>query len=186
MSDTTHTPVVVPEPPPVDPTIVFPTISADDPQAQAQINAMVAQMNAQLEQQRNIILEQATARFQREMAEMQARQQIETYAQHATTPTFDRPHALPFTAQEMIDFLTPLSAAQRTQARAMFDRLLKSGFVDFGEYGAIGEERTQSAAERWDAAVAAKTRNGMARSKAIEALMVEQKALYEAYRKEGR
>lgn len=172
---------------PALPPITPPTFSASDPAVAAQVNAVVAQMTAQFEQQRQIVLEQAQAQFQRQLAEMQAQQAIQTYAQHITTPTMQRPHALPFTSAEVVTFLSSLNPEQRKGAQGMFDRLLDSGLVSFEELGSSGEgaETQQSAKEQFDAAVQAKVASGMSRLAAMQAVQREQPTLYAEYRNEG-
>lgn len=176
-------------PPPAAPAVPMPplpTLIASDPAmqaqaVQAQIDALAAQMAAQMEQQRATIMEQAQAQFQRQMAEMQARQQVETYAQHITTPTMQRPHALPFTAAEVSTFLLSLNGDQRTTARGLLDRVLTAGLVSFEEIGTSAEGGEASVDDRWQAAIDAKVKTGMSRSGAIEAVKREQPDLAAEY-----
>jgi hypothetical protein len=183
MDDTTHEGgAEAPTLPPLQP----PQFTASDPAVQAQVNAVVAQMTAQFEAQRQVVLEQAQAQFQRQLAEMQARQQIDTYAQHVTTPTMQRQHALPFEAGAVSAFLSSLSASQRQTAIGLFDRILDAGLVSFEEIGGAGAgDDNASAAEQWSALVNAKVALGMSRVNAIQAAMKEQPDLYAAQTKKG-
>jgi ClpP class serine protease len=177
MSDTPVQAVPVPEPS----LSSLPTISVSDPDAQAQINAMVAQMTAGFEAQRKAILEQAQVQFQRQIAEMEARQRIDTYAQHATTPTLTRPHALPFTADALSSFLLSLNAEQRTQACSMFDTMLSAGLVNFEEIGSQGNGDERPAADEYEEAVTLKMKTGLSRSDAISAVRREKTELVKRY-----
>jgi ClpP class serine protease len=181
MDEETTQQVEAPPLPPLQP----PQLATNDPAVQAQVNAVVAQMTAQFEAQRQIVLEQAQAQFQRQLAEMQARQQIETYAQHVTTPTLQRQHALPLEASAVATFLSGLSADQRTSARGLFDRILDAGLVSFEELGTSAESVEQSAGERFEGAVNAKVSAGMSRLSAIQAVGKEQPALYAEYQAES-
>jgi capsid assembly protease len=168
----------------VDPTalppITPPTFSASDPAVTAQVNAVVAQMTAQFEQQRQIVLEQAQAQFQRQLAEMQAQQAIQTYAQHITTPTMQRPHALPFTGAEIITVLSSLNASQRTAVQGLLDRVLDSGLVSFEEIGSSGDSDARNEREQYQALVSEKVKGGMSRLEAIKSVNREHPALYAA------
>lgn len=171
--------------PPALPPLQPPTFNAADPAVAAQVNAVVAQMTAQFEAQRQIVLEQAQAQFQRQLAEMQAQQTIQTYAQHITTPTMQRQHALPLEASAVVSFLSGLNATQRTSAQGLFDRILDAGLVSFEEIGSSGEGGERDVAAEWHAAVQAKVALGMAQSSAIEAVKRENVALYDAYNASG-
>lgn len=171
---------------PALPPITPPTFNAADPAVTAQVNAVVAQMTAQFEQQRTIVLEQAQAQFQRQMAEMQAQQQIQTYAQHATTATLQRQHALPIEADALTSFLSSLNAGQRTVAQGLFTRILDAGLVSFEEIGSQGDGAPeQTAKEQFDAAVSAKVSTGMSMLSAIQAVGRDNPTLYAAYQAES-
>lgn len=174
-----------PQAPPVEPPAP-PQFTAADPAVQAQINDVVAQMRAEQAAQRALVLEEARAQFAREMAEERARSAIQTYAQHVTTPTLQRPHALPFTSAEMATLLTETPAAPRAKWQAFIDKILADGFVDFSEYGSVGEGiGEQSTKEQFDAAVLAKMQGGMSKLNAMQAVGREQPELYRAYQAES-
>lgn len=180
---------VVTSAPPVDTqqaAFEAPQISASDPAVQAQVNAVVAQMTAHFETQRKLVMEQAQQAFQRQLAEMQARQDVEAYAQHITTPTMQRPHALPGQPATYAEFLLSLSAPQRQTARGLFDGILAGGLVNFEEIGSQGEgEESKDAKAEFESAVTAKMAGGLSRSAAILAVKDAQPALFAAYNATG-
>lgn len=154
----------------------------DDTATQAQISAYVGQLEARFKAQQEDAFRRAQQEFERRMQELQAKQQIESYAQHITTPTLTRQHALPGQASAYSSFLLSLSAEQRKAAQSLFDGILSAGLVSFEEIGSSGEgEQEKNAGERWNAAVQAKVAGGMARSAAIGAVMKEQPELYREY-----
>ena len=142
-------------------------------QAQALLAQARQEFAAQLERERQT--------FAAQLAAEKAQQEIRAFAQHVTTPTITRKHALPFTADEVGAFLSTLDAGQRQSFSAMMERLLQNGLVSFEEIGTTGAEDTRSAVDAWDAAVTAKVALGLARSTAISTLMREQPAMYAAY-----
>lgn len=176
----------LPDAPPAEPValppLTPPVIASNDPAVQAQVNAVVAQMTAQLEEQRRMVLEQAQAQFQRELANMQAQQAIQTYAQHITTPTLSRPSGLPGQASDYSAFLASLTADQRKAAQVLFDRILASGLVSFEEIGSAGDgEGARSAKEEHEALVVAEmAKNGNSRVAALQSVNRARPDLYAA------
>lgn len=145
------------------------------------------QFTVQMQQQIEYARQQAEAAASRQIAEFQARQQIETYAQHITTPTLKRQHALPGQPSTYSAFLMGLNGEQRKTAQAIFDTILTSGLVSFEEIGSEGDAPPeQSAQEQFEDAVLAKVANGMTRLAAMQAVQNEKPELYNAYRQEGR
>lgn len=154
---------------------------------QAKIDRLVSLREQEWKGREALLLQEAEARFERRMQELQAKQQVESYAQHITTPTLTRQHALPGQASAYSAFLLSLGATQRTVAMGLLDGILASGLVSFEEIGSAGEAKAESSAkERWDTAVQAKVSTGMARSAAISAVMREQPALYREYGESGK
>lgn len=142
---------------------------------------IAAQMQAEIA----AVKEQARLEAQREIAEFQARQSIASFAQHVTTPTLARPHALPLDAARVEKFLISLSAAQRPEAQAILSAVLDSGLVSFDELGAQGDDKNQpSAIERYEAALTAKLAQGLSRSAALSAINREQPSLAAEYNAE--
>lgn len=175
MSDLDHTPQAEPG---GAPQALDAELSAAE---QAKIDRLVALREQEWQAREKMILAEAEARFERRMAEERARQQIESYAQHVTTPTLTRPHALPFEAREVATFLGSLSAEQRKGATALFDRILDAGLVSFEEIGTDGEAAAeQSAQERYQALVNAKVAAGMSAVNAMKAVNREHPDLYAA------
>jgi hypothetical protein len=165
---------------PALPPITPPTFNAADPAVTAQVNAVVAQMTAQFEQQRQIVLEQAQAQFQRQMAEMQAQQTVRTWAQHASTPTINRQHAVPQSADELYGLAMEMSAAPRQKFMAMIDRLNETGLASFEEIGSSNEGEARDDKALFDDKVSAKVSMGMGRAAAIQAVAKEFPDLYTA------
>jgi hypothetical protein len=175
--DTTvvETPPTLPPLPPINDTAM-----------QAQIGAYVQQMEARYQAQQEAAFQRAQVEFERRIADMEARRQIETYAQHATTATLQRQHALPIEAEALTSFLASLSASQRATAQTLFTRILEAGLVSFEEIGSQGEAAPeQSAKEQFDAAVQEKVRGGMSQLSAIQAVGKEQPDLYASYQAES-
>lgn len=164
------TPAVAPALPPVN-----------DAAMQAQINAYVAQMEARFKAQQDAAFARAQQEFERRIVEMEQQRQIEAYAQHITTPTLTRPHALPGHADDWARALRALSAEQRKVWQPLLDTILSSGLVSFEEIGSAGEGETeQDARARYQALVNAKVDAGMARVAAIKAVNREHPDLYAA------
>jgi ClpP class serine protease len=171
---------------PALPPITPPTFNAADPAVTAQVNAVVAQMTAQFEQQRTIVLEQAQAQFQRQMAEMQAQQQIQTYAQHATTATLQRQHALPIEADALTSFLSSLNAGQRTSHRGCSLASLTPVWFPSRKSAARAtahpsRQQKSSLTRRY----LPRSAGGMSMLSAIQAVGKEQPSLYAAYQSES-
>lgn len=162
--DTTTTPVVVaaPAPPPVNDAVV-----------NAQVQAYVSQLQKQYEAAQQSAMERAQLEFERKLAEMQARQQIESYAQHVTTPTLSRQHALPGEAGAYSAFLLSLNGDQRKQATALFDTILASGLVSFEEIGSgnagDGQSDHEAVLARVESIKASKMSSGMGAVDALSA-----------------
>lgn len=151
----------------------------------AMTEQFTALFSAQLQSQIAAAREQAKLEAQRQIAEFQARQSIASFAQHVTTPTLARPHALPLEAARVEAFLISLSAAQRPEAQAILSAVLDSGLVSFDELGAQGDDKNQpSAIERYEAALTAKLAQGLSRSAALSAINREQPALVNEYNAE--
>lgn len=157
-----------------------------DTAMQAQINAYVAQMEARFKAQQEAAFAKAQSEFERRIGEMERRREIESYAQHVTTPTLDRPHALPGTAEQYTTFLASLNAEQRTAAKGLFDAILAGGLVSFEELGSDGDAAPEkSAQEQFEAAVTTKVSTGLSRLSAIQAVGKEQPDLYARYQAES-
>lgn len=173
----------------VDPPATLPPLAlppVNDAAMQAQINAYTQQMEARYQANNEAAFQRAQQEFERRISEMEARRQIESYAQNATAATLTRQHALPLEAETLTAFLSSLSASQRTAATGLFDRVLDAGLVSFEEIGSSADGDARDAAERWDAAVTAKVATGMARSAAISAVMKQQPDLYREYSAAGK
>lgn len=158
----------------------------DDPVLAARVNDYKAQMLAQFQAQQQALMEQAREQAQLEFAKWQAdmrrQQAISAYVQDATTPKFDRPHALPFESDAFTAFLGSLNAEQYKAATGFFDKVLTAGLVNFEEIGSNADgESSRDTAEAWNAAIDAKTRGGMSKSAAISAVRKEQPELAAAY-----
>ncbi len=159
----------------------------NDAAMQAQIGAYVQQMEARYQMQQEAAFQRAQAEFERRIADMEARRQIETYSQDATRATLQRQHALPIEADTLTGFLSSLNPAQRTQAQTLFSRILDAGLVSFEEIGSQAEGAAeQSAGEKYEQAVQAKVSTGMTRLNAMQAVGREQPDLYKAYQAESR
>lgn len=184
MDDTTRAPE--PAPTPAIPAADLPPVN--DAAMQAQISAYVAQMEARFKAQQDAAFARAQQEFERRIVEMEQQRQIEAYAQHITTPTLSRPHALPGSAEDWSKALRSLSAEQRRVWQPLLDTVLSAGLVSFEEIGASGEGETRTAAEEWDAFVSGKVAAGMSRVAAIKAAAQERPELYaaQATRKGGK
>jgi hypothetical protein len=148
---------------------------------QAKIDRLVSLREQEWKGREALLLQEAEARFERRMQELQAKQQVESYAQHITTPTLTRQHALPGQASAYGAFLLSLSASQRTAAMGLFDNILASGLVSFEELGSAGEAKGEaSPKEQYTAAVNAKIAGGLSKLAAIQAVAKEQPALFAA------
>lgn len=141
-------------------------------------------MQAEIEQ----IRLEARLEVQREHARLQRQQKLEAFAQHVTSPTFDRRKALPLEASALGTFLVALDAASPelcTQAQTFLTRILTADLIDFAEHGSQGDEGERDVKAEWDAAVKAKTDAGSSRSAAIEAIKREQPQLFLEYNASG-
>lgn len=148
---------------------------------QAKIDRLVALREAEWKQREQLILQEAEARFERRMADERARRDIESYAQHITTPTLARPHALPGQTATYAAFLSSLSSEQRKAAQGLFDGILAAGLVSYAEIGSSGEgPGAGDTASEWAALVSAKVQAGMTRTAAIAAAARENPDLYAA------
>jgi hypothetical protein len=155
--------------------------------ASAEVQAVVSQMRAQFDAERALVLEQARAEFQRQLQAEREQYALVTYAQHVTTATFQRQHALPIEADALTAFLAGLSTAQRETAQGLFNRILDAGLVSFEEIGNGSDApEAPSVAAQFEAAVQAKVAGGMSRYAAIQAIGKEKPELYTAYRQEGK
>lgn len=153
---------------------------------EAMTERFTAMFTQQMQSQIAYAQQQAEAAAARKIAEFQAQQQIQQYAQHATTPTLQRQYALPVEASAMTTFLFGLSPAQQSQARALFDRILDAGLVSFEEIGSAGDAGDEpTAKERFEAAVLTKVSAGMSRLAAMQAVGKEKPELYEEYQAES-
>lgn len=154
--------IAAPAPPPVNDAVV-----------NAQVQAYVSQLQKQYEAAQQSAMERAQMEFERKLAEMQARQQIESYAQHVTTPTLSRQHALPGEAGLYSAFLMSLNGDQRKAATGIFDTILASGLVSFEEIGSgqAGDSRSDHEAvlDRAEKIKAEKVQSGMSASAALTA-----------------
>lgn len=152
----------------------------------AKIDRIVSMREQEWKAREARILQEADARFERRMAEERVRNDVENYAQHITTPTLTRQHALPGQAATYGAFLLSLNASQRSTATGLFDNILASGLVSFEEIGSGGEgEGTPDPSQQWQSAITAKVSAGLSRSAAIEAVKREQPALFAAYNASG-
>jgi ClpP class serine protease len=148
-----------------------------------QLEMMQAQF-AQMQEAANRKAEQMFVRWQ---SEQEQRQKMTIWAQNATTATMHRQHALSCTADELISLLAETPAGPRAKWQALLDNTLTTGFVSFEEIGSSGDgESTRDAKAEWDQKVNAKVASGMARSKAIEAVMKSDPELYNTYKTGGR
>lgn len=147
----------------------------------AKIDRIVSMREQEWKAREARILQEADARFERRMAEERVRNDVENYAQHITTPTLTRQHALPGQAATYGAFLLSLSASQRSAATGLFDSILASGLVSFEEIGSSGEgAESRDAGTEWNALVTAKVASGMGRAAAIQAVAKERPELYAA------
>lgn len=156
---------------------------------QAKIDRLVSLREQEWKGREALLLQEAEARFERRMQELQAKQQVESYAQHITTPTLTRQHALPGQASAYSSFLLSLGATQRTAAMGLFDAILATGLVSFEELGSAGEGKVeQDARAQFEAKVAEKVAGGMGRVAAIQAVAKAEPELYaaQAERKGGK
>lgn len=116
-------------------------------------------------QQFEAVRQQAETQARAEIARFQREQQIVALAQHMTTPTLQRQHALPFEAGKLASFLTGLSEAQRTEALALFEQVLTAGLVSFEEIGTGREGQDADSADavlaRYETIKAQKVAAGM-------------------------
>ena len=145
----------------------------NDAVVNAQVQAYVTQLQAQYEAAQQSAMARAQAEFERKLAEMQARQQIEAYAQSITTPTATRPHAMPGDAAAYSGFLLSLNGEQRKGAVALFDQVLAVGLVSFEEIGSgAGADARSDAAQvlaQVETIKAQKLASGLSQSAALAA-----------------
>lgn len=190
------TPTPAPQP---TPTLDFqlPPMPALDAAAQGQLEAVGRQMQAamqrQLEAQYKQLAQQAEQqaleRFARWQAEQEQAASIRAFAQHVTTPTLDRRHALPFSPDQIVAVMTALPPANRAAVRELLEGVLSAGLVPFERVGADGAgEDDRDPAEEYEALVLAKMDKGMSRFEALRAVNRERPALYQAQQsaKKGR
>lgn len=185
MSDT---PDVAPQATPDLPPLPAPV--GDDPIVAQQVAAYAAQIQAQFRAQHETVLrqaqEQALAQFERWKAEQAAQQAILTFAQHVTTATIDRPHALAYTSEQVAAILTGLSGEKRQAVQQfMTDVVEGKALIAFDALGGQGEGRDDDAPDairaRWSKAIADHTARGLSQSAAIVAVRRDDPGLYEAY-----
>lgn len=180
MSDETQAQPPVDPTPPVD---VSALLSAAFQGSQFS-DAMKAQFtevfSASMKQQIEFAREQAKLEAQRQIAEYQAQQAIASFAQHVTTATLNRPHALPLEADRVAKFMSGLQPAQRQEAQALFEQILTAGLVSFEEYGSEHGEEEKDAIQAYNDALAEELKHNP-RSVAIANLMRTQPALVAAY-----
>lgn len=185
MSDT---PDVAPQATPDLPPLPAPV--GDDPIVAQQVAAYAAQIQAQFRAQHETVLrqaqEQALAQFERWKAEQAAQQAILTFAQHVTTATIDRPHALAYTSEQVAAILTGLSGEKRQAVQQfMTDVVEGKALIAFDALGGQGEGADDDAPDairaRWSKAIADRTARGLSQSAAIVAVRRDDPGLYEAY-----
>jgi phage I-like protein len=115
---------------------------------------------------------QAEAEARAEIANFQREQRITALAQHMTTPTLQRQHALPIEGPRLAKFLNSLGEAQRAEAQAILEQVLSAGLISFEEIGngqgddGIDHERTL---EKVEQIKAVKVASGMTASAALSA-----------------
>jgi len=177
--------------PPVDTQQAAPPLPpVNDAAMSAQISAYVQQMEARYQAQQEAAFTRAQQEFERRIADMEARRQVEAYAQNLTTATLTRPYALPGQADDYSAVLLSLSAPQRASVQALFDKILAGGLVNFEEIGTGGEgEEAQDARAQYEAAVAAEmAKNGGSKTQALLAVNRAHPELYaaQATKKGGR
>lgn len=165
------------QPPPMPP--------VGDAAMQAQINAYVAQMEARYQAQQDAAFQRAQQEFERRIAEMEARRQIEAFAQDATTGSLRRPHALPCTADELTALLAETPIGVRAKWQTLITRTLDAGLISFEEIGSQAGDESYDVAAAWQAAIKTKMDTGSTRSAAIEAIKKEQPALFREYNESG-
>jgi ClpP class serine protease len=163
---------------PVPPTV-------DDPAAQAQIAAYARQMQEQLRSQHQAYMEQAQqqarAEFERWKAEQARSQAIMSFAQHITTPTLERPHAVAYTADQIVGLLSGLTDDKRQAVEQVLRDAVDGALtVAFNRIGATGASTTPDEAAQWRDLVAQHEGRGLGRTAAIQAAMHANPALYRA------
>lgn len=179
MSDEQNTPIDAAPPLPALPPV-------SDAAMQAQINAYVTQMEARYQAQQDAAFQRAQAEFERRIAEMESRRQIEAFAQDATTPTLRRAQALSCTADELTALLMETPTSVRGKWQTLLTRTLDSGLISFEEVGSEGgAQEERDVEDQWKEAVAAKRAAGLSQSAAIEAIKREQPDLFRAYNASG-
>jgi ClpP class serine protease len=168
-----------PEPPapPVD--------LSNDPQMREQLAAFAGEQRQWILSQMEAVRVQAQAEarqlFEQQQGEQRREAAVTAFAQHVTTPTLARPHALPFRAEQVAEALRPLNDAQRAPVEALLRQVVESGLVAFDRMGSgAGAEEQRDAAEQYRAAVFAKTSGGMSEFDAIRAVNRERPELYAA------
>lgn len=191
MSDTPETPVIAPAPESVASPALPPMPAISDEVARQQIAAYSQAIQAQMQQQFEAIRKQAEQeaiqRFERWQAEQEQASQIRAFAQNATTPTIDRRHALPFTADQLIAVFSALPVANRPAVRGLLEDILAHGLVPYDTLGASGEGKGETdPAEEYQEKVRAYTAQGMSRSAAIIAIQKNHPEIYRAYNASGK
>jgi capsid assembly protease len=158
----------------------------NDTVMQAQISAYVTQMEARYQAQQEAAFQRAQQEFERRIADMEQRRQIEAFAQDATTATLRRQHALSCSADDLTALLMETPTGVRGKWQALLTRTLETGFVDFSEVGSEGgAQEERDIAQEWQAAVQKRRDAGMNQSTAIEAVKREQPDLFRAYNASG-
>lgn len=182
-------PAPTPPPPAASAAPPAPPTLTSDPAIAAQLAAFGADQRQWFLEQMEAVRRQAQAEarqlFEQQQAEQARERAILAFAQHVTTPTTTRAHALPFKAEQVAEALRGLNDAQRARVEALLSGVVESGLVAFDRLGSAGEgaeERDPRAA--YDAAVLAKVERGMSRLDAIRAVNREQPALYQAMQTE--
>ena len=146
---------------------------------------IAVQMRDQLQESYKRVLEdakkEAALQFERWQGEQRREAAITAFAQRVTTPTMDRPYALPASAEQIADVLRGVGDDARAKLEAMFESFLASGLVSFQSMGsAAGGEDTSNATALFDNLVFAKIQQGMSKSAAIMAVSKERPDLYAA------
>jgi hypothetical protein len=149
---------------------------------QAQMDAALRQMQAQYEAQASQALQSAQLQFERWKVELAATQEIAQFAQHVTTPTMQRPYALPLDGAAVVKFMTGLGAEARKDAKALFESILTSGLVSFEEIGSSGAGAGDiDAVQAYEDALSAELKINSVRSVALSNLRRKQPAIVAAY-----
>ena len=175
-------PAVAPPAPPLN--------LSDDPVAQQQLVAYQAQMAAYMREQHQQIMQQAQQQaqmeFERWRAAQAAEQAIAAFAQHATTPTIERPHALAYSVEQVTALLSGLSTDKRAAVQTLITDILDGkALVAYDAIGAPGNGN-EDVAGQWQASVATFTAQGLSQSAAIQAAQRANPTLYQKYNALGK